>query len=63
MNMSNNTTNTNKQTQLLQNLKDLDAISKKMLNEVSSKNAILKGGINSCKSCQSNIHKNQSKIK
>lgn len=39
----------------LQNLKDLDYLSKKLVSEYQTKNEILKGGINDCARCSMHI--------
>lgn len=43
--------------ELLQNLRDLDYISRQVYNEMDQKNKILQGGLSDCKACQSYIEK------
>jgi hypothetical protein len=55
---ANNSNNLNKQA-ILQNLKDLDTISKKMTQELDHKNVILHGGLWDCQACRYYIDNNR----
>jgi len=46
---------------LIQNLKDLNEITKHTNREIEEKNKILVGGLNDCKSCARRIGSNHSK--
>ena len=57
---SNSNLNSKNDTNLLaQNLRDLNEISKRVINEYQEKNRILIGGLRDCKTCSMYIKKNQ----